>query len=88
MPDELVRTPLQRTIQILKRHRDIRFSTKEERKIKPISMIITTLAAQIYAGEQTVEQVLRKIVERLTAYAVLQENRTASLSGILSLIHI
>jgi len=82
VPDELVRTPLQRTIQILKRHRDIRFSTKEERKIKPISMIITTLAAQIYAGEQTVEQVLRKIVERLTAYAVLQENRSATLSGI------
>lgn len=82
VPDELVRTPLQRTIQILKRHRDIRFSTKEERKIKPISMIITTLTAQIYAGEQTVEQVLRKVVDRLSAYGVLQENRSATLSGI------
>ena len=82
VPDELVRTPLQRTVQILKRHRDIRFSTKAERNIKPISVIITTLAAQIYAGEQTVEQVLRKIVDRLSAYGVLQENRAAMLSGI------
>ncbi|AQR96488.1 nucleotidyltransferase [Clostridium saccharoperbutylacetonicum] len=47
VPDQLVKTPLQRVIQILKRHRDIRFSGKEDEKYKPISMIITTLVAQV-----------------------------------------
>lgn len=47
VPSQLVKTPLQRVIQILKRHRDIRFSGKEDEKYKPISMIITTLVAQV-----------------------------------------
>ena len=49
IPEERVRTPLRRVIQILKRHRDIRYEGNPEDK--PISIIITTLAAGAYANE-------------------------------------
>jgi len=45
VPDYKVRTPLQRGIQLMKRHRDIKFKDKDD---KPISIIITTLAARAY----------------------------------------
>jgi len=85
VPDQLVRTPLQRTIQILKRHRDIRFSKQRQGdplsspKFKPISMIITTLAAKLYEGERDVFSSLMNIVTKLSHYAALVENRSAVL---------
>lgn len=45
IPDYKVRTPLQRTVQLMKRHRDIMFDGNED---KPVSVIITTLAARAY----------------------------------------
>lgn len=45
VPDYKIRTPLQRGIQLMKRHRDILFKNKED---KPISIIITTLAGKAY----------------------------------------
>jgi len=78
IPDELLRTPLQRAIQIMKRHRDIRFCGAREHK--PISMIITTLAARLYESHSadfaTTRSALRFIVEMLAEHAVLVENRT------------
>lgn len=47
VPSQLIRTPLQRVIQILKRHRDVRFMGHDLEDDKPISMIITTLTSQI-----------------------------------------
>lgn len=49
LPDNRIRTELQRTIQLMKRHRDIMFASKAEDK--PISIIITTLAAQAYEAQ-------------------------------------
>jgi hypothetical protein len=43
------KTPLQRCIQLLKRHRDVMFAANSD--AKPISIIITTLAARAYRGE-------------------------------------
>ncbi|TAK28837.1 MAG: nucleotidyltransferase [Chloroflexota bacterium] len=77
IPNELVRTPLQRSIQILKRHRDIRF--KDDPKHKPISMVITTLCAQLYEGEDQLITALLNIVTKLGYYAALTENRYATL---------
>lgn len=77
VPDELVRTPLQRAIQILKRHRDYRFI--DNPRVKPISMIITTLSAHLYQGEQDVLSTLRNIVSALAEYSELVENRYAIL---------
>jgi hypothetical protein len=46
IPEYRVRTPLQRAVQLMKRHRDIMYSDSD---LKPISVIITTLAARSYA---------------------------------------
>lgn len=43
-----MRTPLQKAIQILKRHRDIYFSQKHNSDDRPSSIIITTLCAKAY----------------------------------------
>ena len=52
IPDWQVKTPLQRVIQLLKRHRDIYFQQHQENK--PVSIIITTLAAAAYTGEEDI----------------------------------
>ncbi|MBP1994654.1 nucleotidyltransferase domain-containing protein [Paenibacillus eucommiae] len=65
VPDALIKTPLQRAIQILKRHRDVRFINHSMAPDKPISMIITTLAAKLYNRERDVFSTLRNIVTHL-----------------------
>jgi hypothetical protein len=59
-------TILQRCIQILKRHRDVMF--QESPELKPISMIITTLATLSYQGEPTLYQALTGIAERVSSH--------------------
>lgn len=59
------KTPLQRCIQILKRHRDMMF--EDDQDGKPISVIITTLAARAYQGETDVEAALTSILESMSA---------------------
>jgi hypothetical protein len=71
VPIQLIKTPLQRAIQILKRHRDLRFAGHPLENEKPISMIITTLAAKLYQNEGDVYLTLKNIVEKLTAHASL-----------------
>lgn len=60
-----VKTPLQRAVQILKRHRDFMFGDDEDR---PISIIITTLAAQAYANEDTLYDALTNLLENMPDY--------------------
>ncbi len=60
------KTPLQRAIQFMKRHRDVMFKDRPE--FIPISIIITTLAAHAYRGEGTVYEALSGIVERMPSY--------------------
>ncbi|MBQ3749825.1 MAG: nucleotidyltransferase [Bacteroidales bacterium] len=57
------KTVLQRIVQILKRHRDMMFSNDKENK--PISIIITTLAARAYKGEQDLVEGLVNVVDNL-----------------------
>ncbi|MDD3925603.1 MAG: nucleotidyltransferase [bacterium] len=57
------KTPLQSIIQLLKRHRDQMF--KDDPDIKPISIIITTLAAEAYQGESDLEFALENILLRV-----------------------
>lgn len=70
VPDALVRTPLQRAIQVLKRHRDVRFSGHEWESEKPISMIITTLAALAYDGQMDVASAIEGILAKIDDYAM------------------
>lgn len=57
------KTPLQQAIQILKRHRDVMFL--DNPKGKPISIIITTLAAEAYQGETEVADAITNILTRM-----------------------
>jgi hypothetical protein len=56
VPEWQVRTPLQRVVQLLKLHCDIYFAEDEDDK--PISIIITTLAAHAYNDEPDLFEVL------------------------------
>ncbi len=66
VPEYRVRTPLQRAVQILKRHRDIMFA--DEQDDKPVSIIITTLAAHAYNNEADLLQTMLNIVEGMPNY--------------------
>ncbi|MGB5989291.1 MAG: nucleotidyltransferase [Marinifilaceae bacterium] len=57
--------PLQRAIQILKRHRDLMFKGDDD---KPISIIITTLSAKAYQKETDVISALDSILARMSSY--------------------
>ena len=61
-----VKTLLQKTIQILKRHRDIMFQDTPE--IKPSSVIISTLAARAYNGGDDLRYVLKYVIENMGTY--------------------
>jgi len=66
VPEYKVKTPLQRAIQILKRHRDIMFA--DDQDDKPISVIITTLAAHAYNNEADLLDTLVNIVDGMPRY--------------------
>ena len=66
IPDYRVKTPLQRAIQLLKRHRDCMFADDGEHK--PISIIITTLSAHAYNEEPTISQALQSILTGMGNY--------------------
>jgi hypothetical protein len=68
VPNEMIRTPLQQAIQIMKRHRDMRFAGHKWEKEKPISMIISTLAALAYQGEEDVYSTLLNFADRVDQY--------------------
>ena len=80
VPDQLVRTPLQRSIQLMKRNRDLHFNRPETIDYAPISIIITTLAADLYAGESDTLAALAGVVGRLQGHAALVEGRAIDLS--------
>ncbi len=63
IPEWRVRTPLQRSVQLLKRHRDASFESGDDRR--PVSIIVTTLAAKAYEGEANIERALRNLVARM-----------------------
>lgn len=57
------KTPLQRAVQILKRHRDVMFERDPDGK--PISIIISTLAASVYRGESDLLSALTRILAEM-----------------------
>ncbi|WP_206057420.1 nucleotidyltransferase [Nitratireductor sp. XY-223] len=65
IPDYKVKTPLQRAIQLLKRHRDSTFGDNEH---KPISIIITTLSAKAYNEEASISEALQTILTMMDQF--------------------
>jgi hypothetical protein len=60
------KTPLQRCVQLLKRHRDSMF--KDAPDSKPISIIITTLAGHAYSGEVNLDEALTNILNKMDSF--------------------
>lgn len=56
-------TILQKSIQLLKRHRDILY--RNNSKNSPISIIITTLASEAYSGEESIFESLSTILNNM-----------------------
>jgi len=67
--------PLQRVVQICKRHRDMMFNGDAD---KPISMIITTLAGQAYQKQTNVMRALSETIDRMHLFI---EERYDPMSG-------
>jgi len=65
------RTSLQKSIQLLKRHRDIMFKDNEDNA--PISIIITTLAARAYSNENDIYSALENILNILDSFIEIRE---------------
>ena len=78
VPDYYIKSSLQRVIQLIKRHRDIYYGRLSNGKnLRPISAIITTMAAKI-AADATVYQIdelLAYVVTGMENYASLLNNR-------------
>ncbi|MGY3361896.1 hypothetical protein ACVWZK_008559 [Bradyrhizobium sp. GM0.4] len=66
IPFYAVRTPLQSAIMILKRHRDIMFAGRSDER--PISIILTTLAAHAYGGEAKISDALFSILNAMDRF--------------------
>ena len=67
VPEYPKKTILQKAIQLLKRHRDVYFSTRNDEN-KPISMIITTLIAKSYEGEDKLYEFICKSLANLESF--------------------
>lgn len=68
IPNYNQKSVLQRCIQLLKRHRDTMFYTDEIQDSKPISIIITTLAARAYNGEKDIDMALMNILNKMDMF--------------------
>jgi hypothetical protein len=66
IPEYEVKTPLQRAVQILKRHRDVQFKADEDNR--PASIILTTLAARAYKNEPNLLDALLNLVRGMPNY--------------------
>ncbi|MFQ9149819.1 MAG: nucleotidyltransferase [Eubacteriales bacterium] len=72
------KTNLQKAIQILKRHRDIMFEKDPDNK--PISIIITTIAGQVYSGENSILDTLLGFVDGVEIYLNANKKEDGSYS--------
>lgn len=75
-----LRTPLQKAIQILKRHRDIFFMDKNNSDNKPSSIIITTLCAMAYEdtyGQYEKNNIYLTVVNMLDRFPVYVKKNDA-----------
>ena len=71
-----VKTPLQRAIQLMKRHRDVMYKDAPEcqKGDAPISIIITTLAAHAYNNESSVITALDNILNNMQRFVEVRNN--------------
>jgi hypothetical protein len=73
IPEWRVRTPLQRAVQLLKRHRNLRFAGDADNC--PASIVITTLAARSYNHEADTFTALLRIVRAMPEHIENRDGR-------------
>ena len=73
LPARKWKSPLQKCVQALKCHRDVMFADNPDGK--PISIIITTLAASAYRGEQDVGSAMQNILATMATFVNKQKPR-------------
>ncbi|WP_155953206.1 nucleotidyltransferase [Pseudoxanthomonas suwonensis] len=73
IPSYRVKTPLQQAVQLLKLHRDKHFECNPDDK--PISVIITTLAALSYGEETTTAAALNSILTSMDSHIQWRDGR-------------
>jgi len=78
VPEWRIKAPLQKTVQILKHHRNIKF--KDDLDNKPISIIITTLAAHAYNNEPNLFEVLDNIISNMYQQFDIENGQLAVLN--------
>lgn len=64
--------PLQRVVQILKRHRDMMFEGADN---KPISIIITTLASRAYNKQENIIEALVDVVNNMERFIEVRRDK-------------
>jgi hypothetical protein len=75
-PYEKEKMPLQRAVQLLKRHRDIMFSSDDlDSENRPISIIITTLAARAYDKSENLMDAYTNIVSTMRNFIETRLNK-------------
>ncbi len=86
IPKQLVVTKLQRLVQILKRHRDIRFENHKYKEDKPNSMIITILATKVFlesSSNLSLIELLKLFSDKLTTNLDLFKRTEDDITGLL-----
>lgn len=86
IPKQLVVTKLQRLIQVLKRHRDIRFENHKFKEDKPNSMIISILATKVFEESDpniSLIELLKNFSDKLSTNIDLIKRTENDISGLL-----
>lgn len=73
VPAWQIKTSLQRSVQALKRHRDLYFVDRREHR--PSSIVITTLAAKAYSGGGDLFDVLRDVTRLMPSFIEYEDGR-------------
>ena len=73
IPEWRVRTPLQRAVQVLKRHRDVQFMRALDNR--PVSIILTTLAAHAYRGQTDLASTVIQLAADMPRYVEKRDGR-------------
>jgi hypothetical protein len=73
VPEWQIKTPLQRLVQLLKRHRDVYFAKNQEHR--PVSIIITTLAAKAYGNQLDLYQALETVLRGMPGFIEQKDGR-------------
>lgn len=69
-----VKTVLQRTVQYVRRHRDLSYGDDSD-DLSPASILVTTLVARCYQGEQSIAEALRGVALRIHGHLHVRDGK-------------